>query len=98
MTSKDQAFVEFAQHVMDLHRERSFPYPPVLKQNGPGSDIIALEFWSIDAAKTWAVYFNAPEFAPYDHPVLPVLCVLAAAKYHGWEIQISARERIKKAA
>lgn len=98
MTGKDEAFVDFAQSVMDLHRARGYPYPPVLKQNGPDSDIIALEFHSIGDASTWANFFQAPQVNAVEHPVLPVLMIFYSASYHGWVLQISGRERIKETA
>jgi hypothetical protein len=97
MTSKTQAYVEFAQTVMDLHRARGYPYPPVLKQNGPDSDIIALDFHDIGAASTWANFFQAEPVQAVAHPVLPVLTIHYAVSYHGWHLQISGRERIKEA-
>jgi hypothetical protein len=95
MTSKRTAFVDFAQSVMDLHRVRGYPYPPVLKQNGPDSDIIALEFHTVSAATTWAKFFGVQAMNPYRHPVLPVRIVHYTVDYHGWHLQISGRERTK---
>lgn len=95
-TSKDRAFVEFAQTVMDRHRALGLPYPPVLKQNGPDSDMIVLDFFSLDAAMAWANWFSQGDAAalPMVHPVLPVVSILFQFKYHGWDLQISGRERV----
>lgn len=93
MTDKQRAFVEFARYVLELHDTWDFEYPMKLAQNGPDSDIIALDFPTIEGARRWATHFKAADFTPQDHPVLPVVCVFTSARHHGWEIQISARER-----
>jgi hypothetical protein len=96
MTSKYQAFVEFAKTVMNLSDLHGFTYPPSLKQNGPDSDIIALDFFTLGAAMDWADLLSNGSAAalPVVHPVLPVVSIVFQFKYHGWDLQISGRERV----
>lgn len=86
---------EFGRLVLDQHEQRQLPYPPCLKQNGPDSNLLVLDFHRIAHADAWAAYFGAEHRQPENHPSLAVRSVIYNIPgYLGWDLQISGRQRM----